>query len=569
MEIAFCLFGLPRFNKNTIFSLIKISRSLNFNTSFYAHCWDFNGYSNEMSKLPYHSSKDNNFNIKGLYTLLAKNVNLRGFKVSKQDILNGINDTEDYKVTRLLHMVKSVKESLDLMNKDIITYERKIDYVIFTRYDLLFNSRKIVEDIKKPIKKNQFFHSGHINHDNNYSAEDLIYGMPLEKTNGLFDRLEINYKKLTYYKRKIYNPLLYELKDINKSEITNLSGLIKGNIFIRRFNQEPKDEILQLYSLTKFSITNFKNNKLIYSNKIWHKIRRIRSEKARYLQIIANKILRRKRNNIEEIISFIKRNLQNNKPFFIGRLGNVETRTFLKTFKEYISKAENIYYSKACGAKFHNKKDYETGKYLYLSSLSDCDCIGLWDFVYKEGELVERIANKDTLKFNALDLLKIFFRRENDITKLLNNKSICIVNSDIETIKESLKKSIMKENNFWDSFNNKYFIKSINPHDNESTWIEEFDRLKKQVNNLEVDIYLLSCGSFSQPLGAYIKKNLNKSAINLGSLIQLITGTPGQRYKYDSEYKKYFEKINNNCLLDLKRKSVSKSLLETERSDYI
>lgn len=569
MEIAFCLFGLPRFNKKTIFSLIKISRSLNFNTSFYAHCWDFNGYSNEMSKLPYHSSKDDSFNIKGLYTVLAKNVNLRGFKVSKQDILKGLYDTENYKVTRQLHMVKSVKESLDLMNKDIITYQRKIDYVIFTRYDLLFNSMKIVEDIKNPIKKKQFFHSGHLNHDNTYSAEDLFYGMPLEKTYGLFDRLEINVRELNYHKKKIYNPLLYELKDINKSEITNLSGLIKGNIFIRRFNQEPKDEILQLYSLTKFSITNFKNNKLYNSNNIWHKIRRIRSEKARYLQIIANKILRRKRNNIEEIITFIKRNLQNNKPIFIGRLGNVETRTFLKTFKEYISKAENIYYSKACGAKFHNKKDYETGKYLYLSSLSDCDCIGLWDFVYKEGELVERIANKDTLKFNALDLLKIFFRRENDITKLLNNKSICIVNSDIETIKESLKKSIMKENNFWDSFNNKYFIKSINPYDNDSTWIEEFERLKKEVNNLEVDIYLLSCGSFSQPLGAYIKNTLKKSAINLGSLIQLITGTPGQRFKYDSEYKIYFEKINNNGLFDFKRKSVSKSLIETERSDYI
>lgn len=69
--------------------------------------------------------------------------------------------------------------------------------------------------------------------------------------------------------------------------------------------------------------------------------------------------------------------------------------------------------------------------------------------------------------------------------------------------------------------------KEMYPH---GSWFETLDWLVDNAVNIDFDIALLACGSYALPLGSVICKQLHKSAIYVGGVLQLFFGVMGRRY---------------------------------------
>jgi hypothetical protein len=65
------------------------------------------------------------------------------------------------------------------------------------------------------------------------------------------------------------------------------------------------------------------------------------------------------------------------------------------------------------------------------------------------------------------------------------------------------------------------------PHLN---WVDTLNYIKECVSAINFDIALLSCGSYSMPIGSYISNSLRKKSIYVGGVLQLYFGIIGGRY---------------------------------------
>lgn len=63
-----------------------------------------------------------------------------------------------------------------------------------------------------------------------------------------------------------------------------------------------------------------------------------------------------------------------------------------------------------------------------------------------------------------------------------------------------------------------------------NNWNDESSRMSKEIDNIDFDIALLSCASYSMSLGHHIKYNLNKKAIYLGGILNVIFNIYGGRF---------------------------------------
>ena len=95
---------------------------------------------------------------------------------------------------------------------------------------------------------------------------------------------------------------------------------------------------------------------------------------------------------------------------------------------------------------------------------------------------------------------------------------------------------MFKDNNIGDLFlpNQEFvFYKSFNTlagnhiHNN---WIETFNIMCQDIEKLDFDIALVSCGGYGLPLCNFMKTIMNKSAIYVGGGLQLLFGVIGNRW---------------------------------------
>jgi len=62
-------------------------------------------------------------------------------------------------------------------------------------------------------------------------------------------------------------------------------------------------------------------------------------------------------------------------------------------------------------------------------------------------------------------------------------------------------------------------------------WLETVEHLKGEMEKIEFDIALLSCGSYAMPLGVHARDALGKKAVYVGGILQLFFGVIGRRYE--------------------------------------
>ena len=65
------------------------------------------------------------------------------------------------------------------------------------------------------------------------------------------------------------------------------------------------------------------------------------------------------------------------------------------------------------------------------------------------------------------------------------------------------------------------------PHRN---WFETAEAMKRDISNIDFDIALLACGSYAVPLGAFIANTMQRKAVYVGGILQMMFGVMGRRY---------------------------------------
>jgi hypothetical protein len=85
-----------------------------------------------------------------------------------------------------------------------------------------------------------------------------------------------------------------------------------------------------------------------------------------------------------------------------------------------------------------------------------------------------------------------------------------------------------------------YSLAYNKPHNN---WIETYDSVVKQINNIDFDIALVSAGGYGMLFCDYIYTELNKSAIYIGGPLQCYFGIRGKRYDEFNIYNEYWINI--------------------------
>ena len=77
-------------------------------------------------------------------------------------------------------------------------------------------------------------------------------------------------------------------------------------------------------------------------------------------------------------------------------------------------------------------------------------------------------------------------------------------------------------------------------------FLDECIAIEKELQGLDFDVALLSCGSYAMPLGSFIKNKLNKKSIYIGGILNVIFGIYGERF--DTPF--YRKKVNQDYVIN-------------------
>ncbi len=238
--------------------------------------------------------------------------------------------------------------------------------------------------------------------------------------------------------------------------------------------------------------------------------------------------------------------LESKFPVFITRFGSVELNTineYLKA-KKHEEKAFNKnktlnFYSENTFSSMHKnagffpvtKENLDLFSQLYLDSIKNIDCCGVW---FNDGEASVLKQGAGSALLVELGCLNSWLYK-NPYTKILKGKKVLVIHPFENTIISQInnhREKIFKDENVLPEFELK-FIKApqtiAGNTDGFSSWFEALEKTEKKIDETEFDIALLGCGAYGLPLGAYIKSK-GKTAIHMGGALQLLFGIKGNRW---------------------------------------
>lgn len=197
-------------------------------------------------------------------------------------------------------------------------------------------------------------------------------------------------------------------------------------------------------------------------------------------------------------------------------------------------------------AGFYGHPNFKTYSNLYKKACENCDLHAYWNFqgfIEMEDFLVPE--DKTLIDPGALES----FRFENPWTKELKNKKILIVSPFKNTIDSQLKfkdkiwenKNVLPDATYI-TYKSVQSIGGKGPH---KDWYDSYDKMCKDISNIDFEIALLGCGSYGLPLSGFIKEELNKSAVYIGGGLQLYFGIKGKRWDNSPDITKFYNEYWN------------------------
>ena len=265
--------------------------------------------------------------------------------------------------------------------------------------------------------------------------------------------------------------------------------------------------------------------------------------------------MRRLQETLMEIVesnSYIAALIQEGKPFLIARLGlGIETEM---TVEYYLTKKVNPRYLKpsmnlnGIYSKQNDLRVIESFCKKYNECLKNSNALACFPTntvqTYQR-HFLERYALQ-AIHSAALEPLYVCQRNIRPWTHSLLGKKVLIIHPFVESFQKQVQNKFQlfpnnpiflegQEFLFYKSFQT---IAGNHIHDN---WFETFTIMCNDIRKLDFDIALLGCGGYGLPLCNFIKTNMNKSAIYIGGVLQMLFGVLGTRWETAEEWKTIIE----------------------------
>jgi len=237
--------------------------------------------------------------------------------------------------------------------------------------------------------------------------------------------------------------------------------------------------------------------------------------------------------------------------YFVGRLGSTEISAVYYYIDNYeIDKS--MYSGKRSAYDFKRKQLWE------LSGIYPLEYTYLHQFASEYYNTINNTTHMFNVKKNMVESYLIYDCEniiENALLKptdwfiKLQNKKILIISSHVDYIKKQWDDDKSFKCHNIDMTKNQTGIELIfikmpvascfnAPHKN---WTETFNYIIGQINDIDYfDIALVSAGGYGMLLCNYIYTELNRSAIYVGSELQLFFGIKGNRYSKRNIYNEYW-----------------------------
>ena len=243
--------------------------------------------------------------------------------------------------------------------------------------------------------------------------------------------------------------------------------------------------------------------------------------------------------------------IKSNKPFYITRLGDLESVISIQyiinnKLNTQILKKNNSLYN----AGIYSKNDLskiELYCKMHNESVIMSNYLASFENLYVENQNFYK--NNFNVKQIHSHVLEPFYLLDKNVipwSHYLKDKKILIIHPFIKSFKKQLNNDfqIFKDKRLFDKNQQFVFYKcyqTIAGNHIHNDWHETFTLMCDDIKNIDFDIALIACGGYGLPLCHYIKKDLNKSAIYIGGGLQLLFGVFGERWITSEFWKKTIE----------------------------
>lgn len=280
---------------------------------------------------------------------------------------------------------------------------------------------------------------------------------------------------------------------------------------------------------------------------------------------------------------FMLNNINSNSGWFLNRLGGSDYDAvfdYIKVNKNM--ELYNISYHMTRTKELNGYFDKSTDKIIiernfvnYLEKMYSCyinsdaymNAVGTIQIKFKDykfNEFNKSICrDKELIHYYYVEGICDFLK---DFKIFAENKKILIISPFSESIKYQTQKdrinNLIKNYTFPNcifltyntpiTYNNEYddLINEVTS----DNWLDQCTKMENEIQQIDFDIALLSCGSYATCLGSFISKKMNKKAIYIGGVMNVLFNIFGKRYD-----DKYYKNIND----------LSYRIIAFEKNNYV
>lgn len=246
-------------------------------------------------------------------------------------------------------------------------------------------------------------------------------------------------------------------------------------------------------------------------------------------------------NNAERDNLYIKRVIQENNPFFIGRIAGCELKVAYHVQKGDILSIVNEIKELENNAGIYIKDSESLINYTkrLIEAYDDCTIIAEWErggevFSYTGSgqEFITKRTPK-TPKINAISLEPYYFKES--WMSALKGKKILVIHPFSKTFVKQLPnlKNIFPDRSWFEDCELQFIEPPLTLAGNHEgkDWQEYFSNFIELLKTkAEFDIALVAAGGYGMLIANYIFKDLNKSVVYIGGALQLFFGVIGKRW---------------------------------------
>ena len=233
--------------------------------------------------------------------------------------------------------------------------------------------------------------------------------------------------------------------------------------------------------------------------------------------------------------------IRSQKSFLIGRVGLGGDTAIAYTILSNRPLTQQFVYWIYNNNGWYGEPDFLRYSQMYGDACKNADLQAYWNFPgFQEMEDFLVPESKTLLEPGSLES----FRFDDPWTKELKGKKILV----IHPFKETIEKQLQIRDKIWQNqsvlpeaeyivYQSVQSLGGVGPDNN---WYGSYDRMCKEISEIDFDIALLGCGAYGLPLCNYIKMTLGKGSIYIGGGLQLYFGIKGKRWDESTDVTKFY-----------------------------